>query len=364
MRKVLIIDDEESLRFIAKTALGAEGFEVFEASNGLEGLELARGRRPDLILCDVKMDGMDGYATLEKIRQDPVTNSIPVILMTGVMTDYSHVRHAMGIGADDYLLKPFSVNDLLTAVQTRLQKQELVVQKAESRLSELRSNIALSLPHELRTPLVAILGFADILREDYERIDRKEIGQMATDIHKAATRLHTLIENFLVYAQIEIAAADKDKKAEFRSERTTDLQMILKIVATRISAEHRREADLVTELADGGGAISSENFRRIVTNVVDNAFKFSKQGTRVLVKCARVEDWFVVTVTDHGRGMSPGQIQDVGGYMQFERRLHEQQGSGLGLIIAKRLVDVHGGLLDIESKVDGGTTVVVKIPSV
>ncbi len=363
MRRVVVIDDEESLRVVVKSVLGREGFEVSEAVNGMDGFNLARELQPDLILCDVKMDGIDGYATLEKIRQDPATASIPVILMTGVMTDYSNVRQAMEIGADDYLLKPFSVNDLLAAVKTRLQKQQLLAEKAESRLSELRSSIALSLPHELRTPLVAILGYSDLLKESFETIDRKELGLIAEDINKSATRLHALIENFLIYAQIELTAADEKRTAELRRGRSSDLQMIARIVATRTAAAWKRETDLRLELAEGGAGISSDNFERIIGNLVDNAFKFSKAGTDVTVTSSKDKDWLFVTVTDRGRGMAAEQIRNVGGYMQFERRLHEQQGSGLGLIIAKRLAELHGGTVEIQSTVNKGTTVTLRIPA-
>ncbi len=363
MSSVLIIDDEEALRLIVRTALGDEGFEVIEADNGMDGFDLARKHQPDLILCDVKMKGLDGYATLEKIREDAVTAAIPVILVTGVMTDYSSVRHAMGIGADDYLLKPFSVQDLVVAVRTRLQKQQVVVRKAESRLSELRTNLALSLPHELRTPLVSILGFADLLKTYYESMDRKEMGLMAADIHKAGTRLHRLVENYVVYAQIELMAVDENKLRELRKDRSSELQAIIKIVAGRVAADFKRGADLSLNLAGGQAAISSDNFERVVRNLVDNAFKFSTPGTGVEVTSSNEGGSFVMKVVDHGRGMTPEQIQDVGGYMQFERRLHEQQGSGLGLVIAKRLAELHGGAFTIESTPGAGTNMVVKIPA-
>ncbi len=363
MRTVLVIDDEDALRQVVRAVLQGEGYEVLEANNGADGYKLACEQLPALILCDVNMKGLDGYATLEKIRQDATTADIPVILMTGVMTDYSNVRHAMGIGADDYLLKPFAADDLLVSVKTRLEKQKAVVQKAESKLSELRSSIALSLPHELRTPLVAILGFSDLLKSYYETMDRTEIGSMAVDIHKSATRLHTLIENFLIYAQIELMAADEGKRSILRQDRTLDLHMFVKIVANQQAAEHNREADVKLDLHEGSAAISSEYFGKILTGLLDNAFKFSQAGTPVQVSTVCDHEWFTTRIVDRGRGMTSEQIQKVGGYMQFERKFHEQQGSGLGLVIAQRLAELHGGSLSIESSGVTGTTVVVKVPA-
>ena len=362
MKSILVIDDEEALRTVVRAALESEGHNVLEAENGETGVELARKHIPDLILCDVHMEGMDGYAFVERLRKDSLTAAIPVILVTGVMRDYSSVRHAMGIGADDYLLKPFSVEELVAAVRIRLLKQETIVQRAESRLSELRASIALSLPHELRTPLVGILGFADLLRTYYETMDRKEMGAMAEDIHKSATRLHSLIENFLIFAQIELMGVDESRLNDLRQARTQDLQTFVKLLARRTSEEYNRADDLELDLSEVSAAISAEYFEKIISGLLDNAFKFSDSGTTVRVRCATGEGWTTVTITDRGRGMSPAQVSSVGGYMQFERKMYEQQGSGLGLIIARRLLEIHGGSLTLESQPGAGTTVTAKLP--
>jgi len=360
--KVLVIDDEEALRSLAHAALSSEGFDVVEAENGIAGLELARSHLPELVLCDVHMEGMDGYTFVERLRQENVTAAIPVILMTGVMRDYSSVRHAMGVGADDYLLKPFSIDELLAAVRMRLLKQQVIVQRAESKLSELRANIALSLPHELRTPLVAILGFADLLKTYYETMEKKEIGAMAADIHKAATRLHSLIENFLIFAQIEVMAADESRCKTLRQAKTQDLQTFVKILARRKAEEYKRSKDLTLDLKEMSGAISIEYFEKIVTGLLDNALKFSEPGTPIQVSCSTNPGWSMISIADRGRGMSAEQVANVGGYVQFERKIYEQQGSGLGLTIAKRLLEIHGGSLAIESQMGKGTTVTAKFP--
>jgi two-component system, sensor histidine kinase and response regulator len=364
MKNVLVIDDEEGLRSVARAALASEGHNVLEAESGETGLGLARTHVPDLILCDVHMQGMDGYAFVEHLRQDTVTSAIPVILMTGVMRDYSSVRHAMGVGADDYLLKPFSVDELLAAVRIRLLKQQTIVQRAETRLSELRTSIALSLPHELRTPLVAILGFAELLKTYYETMDRREIGGMAVDIHKSATRLHSLIENFLIFAQIELMGADENRSRALRQARTEDLQTFVKFLARRQSEEYHRPGDLELDLKEVSAAITAEYFEKIITGLLDNAFKFSESGTKVLVSCASQEGWTTITITDKGRGMTSEQVSNIGGYVQFERKMYEQQGSGLGLIIAKRLLEIHGGSLAIDSRLNAGTVVTAKLPQV
>jgi DNA-binding response OmpR family regulator len=137
MKKILVIDDEEWLREMVQMALRQKGFDVVEAENGVRGIEVARKELPDLVLCDVNMEKMDGYATLSSLRADPITASIPFILMTG-LADHAGMRHGMELGADDYLPKPFTIEALYAAVEVRLKKVQTVRQEAEKRLADLR----------------------------------------------------------------------------------------------------------------------------------------------------------------------------------------------------------------------------------
>src|SRR5436853_578311 len=162
MKKILVIDDEEWLREMVQLALAQKGYDVIEARNGAVGIEVAQKQLPDLILCDVNMEKVDGYSTLSSLRNQPTTAAIPFILMTG-LADSAGMRHGMELGADDYLPKPFSIDALYAAVETRLKKAQTVREEAEKKLNCLRDNISLMLPHELRTPLNGILAYGELL---------------------------------------------------------------------------------------------------------------------------------------------------------------------------------------------------------
>ncbi len=131
MQKILVIDDEAAFREFLSTALRLSGFEIVEAENGRAGVQLAVAYLPDLILCDINMDGFDGYAALAAIRYQPMTSTIPFILMTGDPNP-ERMRLGMGLGADDFLAKPFSMDTLRAAVQVQLKKQAAIRQKALS----------------------------------------------------------------------------------------------------------------------------------------------------------------------------------------------------------------------------------------
>ena len=363
MKKILVIDDEAWLREMVHMALGQRNFEVVEAENGVVGLEVARKVLPDIILCDVNMEKMDGYGTLAALRDQPATASIPFILMTG-LADNAGMRHGMELGADDYLPKPFAIEALYAAVDARLRKTEAVRQEAERKLADLRDNISLMLPHELRTPLNGILAYGEILSSEAAVLPPAEIAEMGQVIHQSGRRLERLVENFLIYAQLELLGADAQKIAALRRKVTEDAAGLIEARARAQALAANRGADLQLELENVQVAMSEEYLARIVDELSQNAFKFSDKDSPVSVHLNSDGNHVLFTVTDHGRGFSTEHIRRVGAYMQFERKLHEQQGLGLGLTIAKRLTELHGGTLTIDSERGTTTTVTLKLPVV
>jgi len=361
MKKILVIDDEEWLREMMLLALRQRGFEVIEAENGEKGIEIARHELPDLILCDVNMDKVDGYLTLSSLRSEPATASIPFILMTG-LADQAGMRHGMELGADDYLPKPFTIEALYAAVDARLKKAKTVREEAERKLADLRDNISMMLPHEMRTPLNGILAYGEILVADAETLTPKDIAEMGQVIHDSGKRLERLIENFLIYAQLELLTSDPQNLHTILRKQTPKPAPIIEQHARAQAELAKRPQDLTLELANVPMPISDEYLSKIVAELVGNAFKFSSAGSPVRVAFADADSNVMLTVSDHGRGFSTEHITKVGAYMQFDRKMHEQQGLGLGLTIVRRLTELHGGTLTIQSQKGTGTSVTVKLP--
>jgi signal transduction histidine kinase len=361
--KILVIDDEERLREMMNLALREKGFEVIEAENGEQGIEVARQEIPDLILCDVNMDKVDGYLTLSSLRNNPSTAAIPFILMTG-LADNAGMRHGMELGADDYLPKPFSIANLYAAVNARLQKAKLVKEEAEKAMRDLRSNISMMLPHELRTPLNGVIACGEFLAGHADTLTPTEVADMGKDIFDSGRRLEHLVENFLVYAQIELLAADSARVKALRQDRTKSAQSLVQEHAMRQAQMARRPQDLVLDLSSPILPISDSYLAKIVDELAQNAFKFSAPGTPVKVTLNTGATGPVLTITDQGCGFETEYISKVGAYMQFDRKIQEQQGQGLGLVIAKRLTEVHGGVLALQSVRGTRTVVTVKFPTV
>jgi len=362
MNKILVIDDESWLREMIRLALEQQGFEVIEAVDSNDGDAKARQYLPDLILCDVNMGKADaGYVTLMKLRENAATAAIPFILMTG-MADSAGMRHGMELGADDYLPKPFKVDELYAAVNARLRKIKTVRDDAERKLTTLRTQISLMMPHELRTPLNGIIANAELLVTSAAGLGAATITEMGKEICKSSLRLERLIENFLFYARLEMVATDADSVLALRSARLVAPAAVVRAAAAIQAGSAGRLGDLTLDLADAPLAMAEDYFKKIVTELVQNAFKFSEAGSIVNVSLKTAGEDIEFSVHDHGRGFSTEHIRRIDAYVQFERKMEDHEGLGLGLAIAKKLTELHGGRLAITSGTENGTTVVAKLP--
>lgn len=119
MNTVLVVDDEAILRANLREMLTFEGYDVIEAENGAVAVQLAQRHLPDVIICDVVMPEMDGFEVLRQLRENQVTASIPMLLVTA-QADKASVQHGLALGADGYILKPFAFNDVLSKVRSCL----------------------------------------------------------------------------------------------------------------------------------------------------------------------------------------------------------------------------------------------------
>jgi signal transduction histidine kinase len=272
------------------------------------------------------------------------------------------MRKGMTLGADDFLVKPFTGAELLSAVESRLLKHKEAADEAERKLSQLRASISLAMPHELRTPLSSIVGFAQILVEEGDKLTGSEIIQCGKLMQNAGRRLQRLLENVVALTQVELIAADKVKSAFVRTSQLEQTRVFIRDVSQRKAVHHNRQSDLELDLVETPIAVSEAYLQKMLDELIDNAFKFSQVGSKVWVKSDAEMDHVVLTISDNGRGMTREQVSNLGAYVQFDRKSREQQGTGLGLTIAKRLAEIHGGSMKFEVGSGRGLTIRVRLP--
>ncbi|MEG4853228.1 response regulator [Microcoleus sp. B5-D4] len=361
MAKILVIEDEEAIRENILELLEAENFEGIGAINGKVGIKLAIEQIPDLILCDMMMPEIDGHGVIKALRSEPLTATIPFIFLTA-KADKVDIRTGMELGADDYITKPCTPQELLKAIAIRLEKQKTISRQSQKTLDELRTNISMSLPHELRTPLNAILGFSELILSEYKVLEESDILEMIGQIQTSGHRLYRLIQNFLLYAELEIAATNPELLKEMRNSEFSCVKSLLSQKARQQAKHANRTDDLQLNLQDSSVAMDSVRLAKIVEELLDNAFKFSLEGTPVLLSTFVENQTFILSVKDQGRGMTTDQIAQLEAYRQFDRKLYQQAGLGLGLAIVQRLAELHGGEFKIESLPQQETIVCVSLP--
>lgn len=351
--KILVVEDEEMVRSNIIQFLDSEGYELEEAESGIEAIQKLDKFFPDLIISDIMMPGMDGYELVKQIQTNPITASIPIILLTA-RAERQDVRRGMEFGADDYITKPFKAYDLIEAVKIRLQKKENYDRKFE----ELKSNISLYIPHELRTPLVSIIGFADLLTTSLDDLDQDEIREMASKVKNSSLRLYDRIEKFIFFSELELKKSGEQTPTNFN----LNEPFVTSLLKTQFKEKDTSTVKVSIEEAEI--QISEEYFGRILIELIDNAFKFTNNESKISVAGYNSEDNYTLIVEDNGRGMDKNEIQQIEAFKQFNREDFQQEGNGLGLAIINDILDIVGGKLEIKSTKNESTKCCVYLKKV
>jgi len=362
-KRILCIEDDSGTRTSVRLMLEFAGYEMEEAENGKTGVDLAMKILPDLIICDIRMPGWDGFETLKELQTHESTAHIPFIFLTGE-DPRTHLRKGMNLGASDFLLKPIDVDDFITAVQVRLEEADRRKKDSQRAMDELSERITRALPHELRTPIAGILGLTELLKLQAEEMKPKEIKELAHSLFDSALRMSQTLEKFWIHTQCLLLPNDLAKLSDSRQIGSQEAHQVIKHIAEELASSYNRSADIILKLFPMSIAISDRYLEQLMQQVIDNAFKFSSAGTQVIISTACENEIGIITIKDNGRGLSEDQIRKIHVFMQFDREQYEQQGLGLGLMIVNRLTEIHGGNIHVSSILGEGTTISLSFPLV
>jgi two-component system sensor histidine kinase/response regulator len=353
--KVLVIDDTQSIREELKDILCFEGMEVITATNGQEGIDRAKEYSPDLILCDIMMPIKDGFQVFNELQHDAVLKDTPFIFLSAKATT-EDVREGMILGADDYITKPFDIDLLISSIKSRLEKVIKRKGSEKEKRETLQYNISRALPHELRTPLNGIIGLSSLMKEDPE-LSREEILEFAEGIYESGHRLLDTIQKFLYHTEVELLLNDESKKDLLQSEIIEFGILMLSNQCEQVATKHCRLSDMKINPNLFNAKISLNHFEIIISNIVDNAFKFSKKGDPVLIEVITDDTFVHISVCDIGIGIDGMTIKNIEAFTQFNRDKIDQQGLGLGLITAIKLIEFYSGKISCSSNNGKGTCV-------
>ncbi|WP_394822818.1 ATP-binding protein [Pendulispora albinea] len=364
--RILLADDNADIRSYMTRLLGKH-WDVTAVADGQAALDKAREHRPDLIVTDVMMPRMDGFALLRAIREDARLKTTPVILLTARAGQESTVE-GFAAGADDYVLKPFSARELVARVRTHLElsrvrrqsemEQETARTHAE-RLNRMKDEFLATVSHELRTPLQAILGWVKLLSDGQVKPER--VAKAISVIERNARAQAQLIEDILDVSRIIAGKIRLDLKP-------VDMVGIIHgAIDTIRPAAQKKQVEVVCTLgpALGGVVGDSDRLQQVVWNLLSNAVKFTPSGGKVAIFATVSRGRVEIRVTDTGEGINPAFLPHV-----FERfrqadgtTTRSQGGLGLGLAIVRHIVELHGGTVEADSSGIGmGATFAVHLP--
>ncbi len=356
---VLVVDDNEANRALAESTLEDEGYRVVLANDGEAGLRAFEAERPDCVLLDVRMPGMNGFSVCERIRATPHGADTPVIFLTA-LRDVDTFDRALAAGSDDFLTKPVRPAELVLRVQAALKFRRMRADLAEHytllrdqrdalmRLQLQKERLTAFLVHDLKNPVNAMDLHAQLLLRD------PSLGEgarkSASQVRAEARRLNRMILNLL-----DVAKGDEGK-------------LEVRPVDVRLDA---LVADVFTELGPGAAARSvrlegpsggdslradEELLRRVITNLVENAVRHAPSGTSVRVRSAAVDGAVELRIADSGPGIPPAMRERVfDPFVQAEAapELQSRAGRGLGLAFCKLAIEAHGGRIWIEDAAPG-----------
>jgi signal transduction histidine kinase len=395
--RILYVEDDAPSRMLVKQVLQFAGYKVFEAEDGMTGIRVAQEAKPDLILMDINMPGLDGHEAATKIKSLPGMSDLPIIAVTANVMEGDRER-ALTAGCDGYLAKPIDVDALPDQITEFLRGRrervdmaaerdylreysERLVDKLEEKVAELtvaneklqrsdelKSRFISIAAHELRTPITIIRGYMDILMEPAQPYADPNIIAMLQGISGGVRRLHEIVQDMLDVTRIEAGTLD----LQIAPVRLTEIAE--KAVSLHRPNAERREQTLTLEPLDHLPIIWGDGGRilQILNQIIGNAVKYTANGGSIIVggrvlgqeagaaaEPAAEASYVELSVTDTGVGIDPAEQEHIFEpfYEVRDPRYHSTSktdfmggGAGLGLSIARGVAEAHGGWIWMESE--------------
>jgi signal transduction histidine kinase len=387
---LLAIDDDPDNRAFLTKAVAKQGFEVVTAPNATQARRQLDSRRPALIFLDVQMPEESGLALLPQMLRD-YPESV-VVMMTAYGSEQVAAEALRG-GADDYIAKPIDLQRLRALLERNLDKQRLraerqglvarlkdsnrylmrqhaALRRADEEILQInrqleqsnryKSEFLANMSHELRTPLNAVLGFSEILLDATMNLTSGERTEFLRNIHSSGQHLLGLINDILDLAKIEAG------KMELHAEEMPVAEALQEVTSILEPMARQQGLQLTMAGLADAGVINADRskFKQVLYNLLSNAVKFTPPPGQITVTVKNSPEQLVVSVHDTGIGMKEEDLPKL--FREFEQidgsYTRRYQGTGLGLALCRRFVEMHGGRIWAESHFGKGSTFTFTIP--
>ncbi len=369
---ILIVEDDRSMLdgmhdLLETVNIGYE-LKILTASDGRIALQRVNEITPDLIVSDIMMPNMDGYQFLHKIRENPGWLHIPFIFLTA-KGEKEEIHVGRVSGANLYIVKPFNSNHLIELIESQLKKSFNLQKARKNNVDNLKKEILQILNHEFRTPLTYVTAYYEMLADGLNKYSGEQNFQgYLRGIQAGCLRLNNLVEDLIQV--IELRTGDLEARYYDKAKPIINIDLLLTkaIQSKKARAEQSGVQIYYSPRVDLPPIFGhEENLVNVFQRLLDNAIKFThiqeKTPKNIFVSVKETSDELQICFEDQGIGF-PKQInkQIFETFFQYNRELVEQQGAGVGLTIAKGIIDLHRGRIEAESEMGKGSKFIVCIP--
>lgn len=350
MKTILVVEDNKELRINLDDILTSEGYNVIFAVDGADGYETALQYQPDLIISDIQMPKMNGLDLLEMLQLNSKTESIPVILFSA-HSDPSYIRKGMSIGADDYITKPFKIDDLLDTISARLKKKD----KQASKVDMFKNIVIKKVAHELRTPLISILSYPQLLQDNIDELSLDEIKTIAASMKKSGNDMYKNVERILIYSDLLYLAEDKNNnpvitEAEYEIEECALKRDILHELYNNLAS-----VECIIHLEERRINISKEHFSYALKELLNISLTKSHYSGIINISGEAEKNKYYTNFVFNGQ-LEDNILKDEEEIISPNENIIGS-GLGLGLLIVKKIADLYNGNIDLINNANGSARI-------
>ena len=359
--RILVVDDIYDNLLLLATILQEEDYEIQLLEDSKTALSIVEDFRPDLILLDVMMPGLDGYEFTHRVRQNKTLPYIPILLITAHVQ--SSVVEGLDAGADDFIRKPFDPDELQARVRSLLRLKHSIDER--DHMASLREDFVSRFTHDLRTPLVAANRVLKLMREGMFCSVTPELIEIVNTMMGSNTDLLAMVNTLLEIYRHEAGSKQLNVSQFNIQELVSEVTQQLKPLAEEKGLELKFNlAENITEKKDIKSNIITGDrveLRRVLTNIIGNAIKFTAKGG-IDVDLNIAENNVLIAIQDTGPGIS--QQDQAMLFERFRPGKHQGSGSGLGLYLSRYIIEAHQGSIEVKSEVGRGSTFTISLPIV
>jgi signal transduction histidine kinase len=353
---ILIVDDTPAnLKVLGDILKGFE-YKVRPAPSGILALQAAEKEKPDIILLDIMMPEMDGYEVCRRLKANDALREIPVIFISA-LNDTNDIVKALQSGGVDYITKPFKAEEINARISVHLkisdQSKELVKLNAD------KDRFIAILAHDLKSPFNSILGFMELLSLNIYKYDIAKIEEQLKIINSSAHSVYNLIEDLLIWTRSQAG------KLPFKPQKLNLSELCLQIEES-YKVNTMLKDIMVNQLVEPDIIVYADidMLKTILRNLFSNAIKFSNPGGQIDLFAEQKTSNIQISVRDYGTGIPPkilSKLFDLAHTQSIPGTLNET-GTGLGLMLCKDFIEIHGGEIQVESQEGEGSTFTIKLP--